>query len=484
MVFSTLGLLILLLIVVFHKTLLQMASTWSNNEDFSHGWLIVPISIWLFWRRKAELINLNPEASWWGVLAFAGFAAAWFAGDAVGVSAVRGYAWVGMLISAVISILGLGFFKRFAFELLFLFAMVPAGEGLVPLLIEPTADVTVWLIQLSGIPVYRDGLNFVLPTGSWSVVEACSGLRYTIAAAILGALFAYLNYSSWRRRIIFFVACIVLSLVANWIRAYTVVLVGHFSGMKYGTGDDHIYYGWVFFGLVMFAIFALGLRFRDDVALPEVYPAEVSANQTSPNLKVISGVAGGLALIALIAYQLPEWLANFGADQASTANLDSLQLRKVAPNQRTKELEQLPIIPAFKGAKQEFFKVIEGQGGVWLARFDQQRKTVDMLAYGQGLVEPNSKEVIVYRTQVVAVQGGSVLLSDISVKGLRVQALTGYVSNGRITHSPTRSKIDRFIQMLQGKGDASWVIVSFGETQDKALTNARPILEAVGRISP
>ena len=54
--------------------------------------------------------------------------------------------------------------------------------------------------------MYREGLQFVIPSGNWSVVEACSGVRYLIASVMVGTLFAYLNYSTMRRRLIF-VAC-------------------------------------------------------------------------------------------------------------------------------------------------------------------------------------------------------------------------------------------------------------------------------------
>jgi exosortase len=51
-------------------------------------------------------------------------------------------------------------------------------------------------LALSGIPVHAEGLRFVIPTGSWSVVEACSGVRYLIASVTVGTLFAYLTYRS------------------------------------------------------------------------------------------------------------------------------------------------------------------------------------------------------------------------------------------------------------------------------------------------
>ncbi len=94
---------------------------------------------------------------------------------------------------------GLGVFgndvtRRILYPLAFLFFAVPAGDFLMPTLMDHTADFTVMALRLSGVPVFREGNYFTIPSGNWSVVEACSGLRYLIASITLGVLFAYLNY--------------------------------------------------------------------------------------------------------------------------------------------------------------------------------------------------------------------------------------------------------------------------------------------------
>ena len=135
-----------------------------------------------------------------------------------------------------------------AFPLAFLFFAVPFGEIFVPTLIDWTADFTVAALRFSGVPVYREGNHFVIPTGRWSVVEACSGVRYLIASLMVGTLYAAIAYRSARRRACFIVAAILVPIVANWLRAYMIVMLGHLSNNRLATGVDHIIYGWMFFG--------------------------------------------------------------------------------------------------------------------------------------------------------------------------------------------------------------------------------------------
>ena len=55
-------------------------------------------------------------------------------------------------------------------------------------------------------------------------------MRYLIASFMVGTLFAYLNYRSTRRRLLFVGVSIVVPIVANWLRAYMIVMIGHLSG--------------------------------------------------------------------------------------------------------------------------------------------------------------------------------------------------------------------------------------------------------------
>ena len=83
------------------------------------------------------------------------------------------------------ALLGTEVARRIAFPLGFLFFAVPFGDFLTPWLVDRTADFTVVALRATGIPVFREGTEFVIPTGSWSVVQACSGIRYLMASVMV-----------------------------------------------------------------------------------------------------------------------------------------------------------------------------------------------------------------------------------------------------------------------------------------------------------
>ncbi len=259
----TLGVL-LMLFALFWPTFYSMAEIWERSETFAHGYLIFPITIWLIWRKRHVLAQIQPRPDLRGLILLALSGAGWLLADAGSVNVVAQYAFIAMLIAAVMALLGWPFVRAAFFPLMFLFFAVPVGEFLIQPLMGVTADFTVAMLQATGIPVYREGTFFSIPSGDWSVVEGCSGLRYLIASVTLGVLYAYLTYRSWKRRVLFSVAAIIVPILANSGRAYMIVMIAHLSDMKLALGIDHYIYGWVFFGLVMLLLFWIGGFWRED----------------------------------------------------------------------------------------------------------------------------------------------------------------------------------------------------------------------------
>jgi EpsI family protein len=178
------------------------------------------------------------------------------------------------------------------FPLFFLFFAVPMGEDLVPIMMEFTADFTVGALKLTGIPVYREGLWFSLPSGNWSVVEACSGVRYLIASATLGTMYAYITYHTLWKRLVFIALSVVVPIFANGVRAYMIVMIGHLSDMKLAVGVDHLLYGWVFFGIVMFLLFWIGGFLREHHIPPgdAVPPVRKTTSRAANNARFASAL--------------------------------------------------------------------------------------------------------------------------------------------------------------------------------------------------
>lgn len=315
--------LVVVLIGLFWPTFYSMVEIWNRSETFTHGYLIFPISAWLIWRQRFHLVHIQPCPDWRGLALLTIGGAAWLLADAGGMQIGAQYALIAMLIAAVWTVLGWDVVRTLFFPLTFLFMAVPVGEFLMQPLMNFTADFTVAALQLTGIPVYREGTFFSVPSGDWSVVEACSGLRYLIASVTLGLLYAYLTYRSWQRRALFTLAAFIVPVLANGARAYMIVMIGHLSNMKLAVGIDHYIYGWVFFGLVMLLLFWIGGFWREDEKIPA---APLTGNDRAGGLAT-SSVSGfflstmGVLLIAAVWPAYAFWISQRALPPVSSLDI-------------------------------------------------------------------------------------------------------------------------------------------------------------------
>jgi exosortase A len=358
------------LMVLYRDTVAQIINLWTTSGTYEHGFAIVPIVAWLIWNRRRELSQCKVAPS---ILALVGVIAGgfvWLLGVLAPASVVTHFALVLMIVATIVAIAGAQVGKALVFPLGFLFLAVPFGDFMVPIMVDWTADFTVAALRVTGVPVFREGNDFVIPTGRWSVVEACSGIRYFHAALTGGAIFAYLVYRSSVRRMLFIGLSIVTPIIANWLRAYLIVLIGHMSNNELASGVDHLVYGWVFFGMVMALLFWVGIRWREDLQDSTTSGAALRrfGNTTIGSRRSILVVAAAVIVSTLI------WPAISDSIQARLdAFVPNFTIESVRPS-TWEALSDDPIIwkPTLPGANtvsRKAFKSGSDRAGLYVAWF-------------------------------------------------------------------------------------------------------------------
>ena len=482
-----LALLIGWILFLYRDTGVAMVTIWSRSETFTHAFLVAPISLWLIWRQRNSLLAQVPRPNLW-VLLFVFFVAfGWLLGDLVAVNAVTQLALVALLVLTVPAVLGMTIARLIIFPLGFLFFAVPIGEFLLPQLMAWTADFTVLALRLSGIPVYREGLQFVIPSGSWSVVEACSGVRYLIASLTVGTLFAYLNYQSIRRRVLFVIVSLLVPVLANWLRAYLIVMLGHLSGNKLATGVDHLVYGWLFFGIVIMLMFMIGARWSESEKLAEVKVRSGYINTgpwSGPRFPVVSlvfTVLTGLPQIALWAIERSE--------VDGTVALSAPQT--LAPDWQAGTANTSGFKPAFQATSAEINRVYSRQGRVvelYVGYYYSQDYSRKLVSSNNALVLSNDVHwaPVTQGTKTFLVAGKPVAVRTAELRGSGMADQTSakrlvvwqiYWINGILTTNDYLAKVYSAIYRLVGRGDDSAVIVVSTPKGDQ-IAGAETVLES------
>lgn len=481
-------------LALYFPTTLSMVSIWERSETFAHGFVVFPIFLYLLWRQRAELATLERTVCLPALLGIAGAGAVWFIGEQVNAIVVSQMAMIAMIPFAVWAVLGTRVAAALCIPLAFLFFAVPFGEFLVPTFMNWTADFTVAAIKASGVPVYREGNYFMIPSGRWSVVEACSGLRYLIASFMVGCLYAYLSYRSPLRRATFIAASIVVPIIANWMRAYMIVMLGHLSSNRIAVGADHLIYGWVFFGVVMALLFWIGSRWReDDLPVPESSQTTHALSQqpiAHPRQWPIV-----LAVIALTAIWPP--LQAYLAHDVKSGSVD---LGRVSDR---KGWVGVPFAlsdwrPDLSGANAELRQTFAKEGrevGLHVAIYRDQTRDAKAITSTNQLVRTTNEQWKQIEADTVSA----------TIDGQQFRARTGVVTssrqrllvwqwfwvNGHETSSEMLAKLYQAFSVLQGRGDpVAWVVVyvptdigavNAGATLREFSTDMRGSIDAVLR---
>jgi len=266
----------------YFGTYSALVEKWYSDAAFSHGFLILPISLWLAWHQRAELTRAACQPSMLGVLAVLACVLAWIVARGSGVLVIEQFAAVAMIPALVLAALGTSVTRVLIVPLGFLFFMVPFGRGLVPLLMQATADFSTLLLQWTGVPVFRSHMHISIPSGSFEVARACSGLNYFITSVVLGFLYAHLNFRSWWKRVACVAAFVVIPVVLNGLRVYFTILVSHLTEMRFGPGVEHVTFGRIFFVVMMLAMFWIGRRWHEDMAPNSTVPSHEPNATTGP----------------------------------------------------------------------------------------------------------------------------------------------------------------------------------------------------------
>lgn len=258
------GVLLLLLIAFYRETVLSMVATWRDSANFNHCFLIIPIAIFLMWLRRHRLIHLTPAPTALGLLFLVGLVLSWLLSYLASVQVVQQLSLMAMIPMLILSLSGRLAVRAMNFPLAYLLFAVPMGDGLIPFLMDITIWFAVTALRLFNIAVVWEGRFFSVSGGDFEVAEACSGLRYLIAAVPLGCLYAYLNYRSLRRRFLFIALAVVLPILANGLRVFAIAWLFHFGERRLADGVHHALLGWGLFVIIMAVLFWIGWRLREE----------------------------------------------------------------------------------------------------------------------------------------------------------------------------------------------------------------------------
>lgn len=329
-------------IVVYWSSFASMWDLWQTS-DHRHGLLVFPITAYLIWQLRHHMGDIPVKIDPRGLLFIMPLALVWIVARLAGVQVVEHVVVLAIIPAAILAMAGQEITRKLLFPLLFLLLATPLGDSLVPYLMVITADLSTGLLKLAGIPVLRNGQYFSLPGGDFVVADVCSGLRYLVTGTMISLLFGYLTFTSPVKRTAIVAFTAVALVITNGVRAFIVMAVASETDMQYLGGRDHIYFGWLLFGVVMMLIMWIGARYADEPSVShEAGLTTIVARASHTALPIIAAL--GLVMLAITVKPLQADFGETGAMIAAAAAL--LIFIFLLARQRNGSTAEIPVASA------------------------------------------------------------------------------------------------------------------------------------------
>jgi exosortase A len=293
---------IVMLFGLFWDTAASAVKLWWGQPTYNYAFLILPISSYLVWRKRDEVRAEIPVGSLWGVVTVAAFGLLWLVSDVAEINEGRHIAFVGCVLGILLACLGWRVFKILSFPFLYLWLLVPTGTLLLPTLQQIATNITSEIVRWLQIPIYVEGFFIESPSAVYHIEPGCAGLNFLLATAALAPLYAYLLYDSLWKRLVVVALALLLAISMNGVRIAGIIALAYWGGPSLDIAADHLFYGWVFFSLVLFLAGYVGSFFADREPRASINKAETSvfhSNSDQDPWRV--ALAGSLSLLVIAA---------------------------------------------------------------------------------------------------------------------------------------------------------------------------------------
>jgi exosortase D (VPLPA-CTERM-specific) len=273
------GMLVLALaiaIITYWAGLAEAVTRWGNQEEYSHGFLIPLVTLFILWEKR-HLINATKGPPMWsGVLVSVIAVIIFIVGEISALYLLIQYSFVMMLLGLSMIYVGRATKYTLAPILLLLFA-IPLPYVVEVVLTAKLQLFSSWLgvqvIRLFQIPVFLEGNIIDLGVYQLQVVEACSGLRYLFPLMSLGFIAAYFYQAAFWKRATVFLMTIPITIFMNSFRIGVIGVMVDNWGISMAEGFLHDFEGWIIFMACAALLFLLV------VLLEKIAPSRKSLSQ-------------------------------------------------------------------------------------------------------------------------------------------------------------------------------------------------------------
>lgn len=253
--------LVVLAVFVHHRTFAGLWTTWSTNDNYSHGPLVPLTAGVLVFMRWGKLQALPITSEPLGLVLIALACAMQVVGVRADLFALQGWSLLPLLFGASLAFLGRARTHMLAFPIAYLAFMLTfppvlmnqLSYGLKEIAMAGATQGAEWL----GVTLHRSGMSLFLVSGELRVENPCSGLRSLLALLATATMFAYFQPGGMARRATMMLGAIPIAILGNAARLLLLIVAAHYRSVEWATGAFHDVTGYVMYAVALVALLML-----------------------------------------------------------------------------------------------------------------------------------------------------------------------------------------------------------------------------------
>jgi len=263
--------------LLYRQVLVKLVSDWYHDDNYSHGFLIVPLALYFAWERREKLRKIPVAPTSFGLVIVAASVMVLVAGILGSELFLTRISILGTIVGVLLFLLGWQQLRALAFPVAFLLLMIP-----IPAIIFNRIAFPLQLLAsqfgesamgLADVPVLREGNVLILANTTLEVADACSGIRSLVSLLTLAIVFGYFSDPRGWVRTILTLAYVPVAIVTNGFRVAGKGNEEQRCGAAAAEGFFHEFSGW----LVFVAAFVLMLAVQRAIVRLAPAPTEALA---------------------------------------------------------------------------------------------------------------------------------------------------------------------------------------------------------------
>lgn len=449
----------------FSDTTKLLKDYWVLDSSYTHGPLILCISAYLlFWHHRVKLLNAEALPTAHALPFFLASIFFWWSSKVLNIQVFQVAALPMILLTSYYCLWGKNISRITFFPMLFFYLAIPIWT----IILNPLQDMTIWinsrLIDITRIPAFIEGTNVQIPAGAFSIEQGCAGLKYLLSSLSTVILMGHLSSASSQAKYLAVLLAIFTALIANWIRVFLIIIIGHYSNMQHEIVHDHSNFGWL-----IFAVFFLPLLFICHKILPVNTKEPTQYDIYKPSFHAKKKLVSQLILATIIISFVLITSKVFSPNNINTLDLPDNLTLPIADNNWNGPIlistkNNLPDFKGFSHYVTSVYKRFDLIASVTIIKYQKQKQGAELIHYENQLFDAKQWQPTDQRKYRLVIDSdkkhtvmGTELISDIGSKRL---IYYWYQIGAYSTSSKVLAKLLQIPALMNRRADARLYFIS------------------------